>query len=855
MKRLLRKIVCIFLCLLVTASSLSRVAFAGGDFAYPEGVTAEQALNAVESTDRLIAALSSSFGGGDVSAMLSEGIYTDEAVSSVLISIYTSLNENGGDLSYIGIDGSVRSVASYLSAYPKVSETLAKFNSWEEVDPTALEWGVSDKESFADAMGTCFAPFNDILYTLLCSGTFEINRFIKIEGADGYKNAVIPMLQGMGCTPELTQAEFTAQADRNKATMVKNILLPLLNMVESCTEAPVSSLTDLLPRIAYFVKNGGMDACINTLLEPVTSNKLVEVATLLKIFDLETMSIDFEAMLNEGMSEMSKEGGMALASIVLDDLAACGTMNGDTFVSDKGKAYVVIMRWVIETLKLNSANMDAITNSLGMASTDMSFINDMLSKDTDTIVATLIGLFTPAEIGQPQAMVYPSVSPRSVSYTPNLTEKDYERALKEIDELLNDFVKEGGTANKMGEVIAAMIFTNENINSLMLGIYGALEENGLVPMLALMGIDATPGGVARCFTSEAHQKAAAALNKADTWADVSLKGVRWGFGSGSRSGFQEALTATLRPLYPVLKLLLAEEDMVLLNSITIKGADGYNTAVIPILEGLGCRSYYIKSYDSYKRDLEGDGVIENVLDPVFNLLDEICDKPVYSLTELLPNIIYFFNSGSLESCVNNLMLPVTALGEKFSGVVDMNIDATALTGEISVDSLLSGMISSGGMKLAKLDLDTIANLGTPVQRTSKSVINGQRVTYTYVEANQTGVFITLLRFLAETMKLPGNEDMLMGAMGSGDAGGMASYGASLSDKFADMTTDELIEWLYNLFFKERVKAQIVVKDDYMPTIIFEEAKPDYTWLYCVGAYAFVSLIAGAILFFNRKRLY
>ena len=70
-----------------------------------------------------------------------------------------------------------------------------------------------------------------------------------------------------------------------------------------------------------------------------------------------------------------------------------------------------------------------------------------------------------------------------------------------------------------------------------------------------------------------------------------------------------------------------------------------------------------------------------------------------------------------------------------------------------------------------------------------------------------------------------------------------------------MSVDELIEWLCQLFFKERVKIQIVVKEDYKPTIIFEEGKKDTKWVYAVVAYLGVSLVVGVILFVNRKRLY
>jgi hypothetical protein len=132
----------------------------------------------------------------------------------------------------------------------------------------------------------------------------------------------------------------------------------------------------------------------------------------------------------------------------------------------------------------------------------MSFVTDLLKKDTDTIVKTIILLFAPSKIGAAQPMVYPSISPKSVSYTPNLTKEDYDKVLDEIDDLLDDFVKEGGTANKMGEVVAAMIYTPTNVNAIVKGIYGMFDENGIVDMLRLMGIDASPKGVASMLTEK-----------------------------------------------------------------------------------------------------------------------------------------------------------------------------------------------------------------------------------------------------------------------------------------------------------------------------------------------------------------
>ncbi len=855
MKKSFKKFICFLICILIVFSSVSVAAVSGDNAPYPDGVTAEQASNAVNGTDALLGAAVPALTGKPLKDIVTPMLYNSQVLSSIVLGLYTSLAERSSELEGIGVDVSVSNVADALSAYPDVSAALMKYSSWSEVNLEGVSWGVTEKNGFAEACGAAFSPLNDVLYMLLCSGTYELLGFIRIQGADGYANAVVPMLNSLKCTGILTQEQFTADANASKNNMVKNILLPMLTWLEQVLMTPADTLTDSLPSFAYFMESGEMDKCMDALLAPITSNKLVELAVSLKIIDLELFNVDLKGILDVLLTDMSNEGGLKLKDLDTKALSKCGSYNSGVFVSDKGMAYVAIMRWIVDTLKLNSENMPQLLNITGSSSEGMQdFIKQILSNETDAIVGTIILLFSPTEIGRAESMVYPSVTTATVQYTPNLTIKNYEKVLNEIDDLLDEFVKEGGSYSTVEQLLRSTIYTNNNVNSVLVGIYSMFEENGMTEMLKLLGIDISPKGVAGELTEKDYKKAVAILSKAQSWSKVSLNGVSWGFYDGSRKGFQNALSAVLRPLYPVLKVLLAEEDMVVMNSITIKGADGYNTAVIPILEALGCDSSDIKSYSSYKKSIKNDGVIKNVLDPVFDLLDDVFEKPVYTLTEILPNIVYFMNSGSLEKCISNLLLPITAFTDKLSGIYKVNLDTSAITKELDINKLLNGMLESSGMKIAEFDVNTLASLGVAEQRVSKSTVNGEKTKYTYVKADKTGVLITLLRVLAKTIKMPGNENLLMGAMGDGNAS-FAMYSDSLSAQFATMTEDELIEWLYNLLFKERVKVEITTGEDYKPTIIYKPAEKDYTLLYIFGAYLLVAGVVGLIIGINRKRLY
>ena len=846
MRNISRKIISILMCLMVLFGTVSTVAVASYEADYPPGVTAQEATNAVSGTDTLLNNAVPALTGKKLPALVKPMLYSSETLSSLLLGIYKDMSADAQMMEALGVDISLESVADALYSYPDVYQALLKADTWAEVDLAGINWGVKDKQTFATALGKAMSPFNDLFYMLLCSGEYKLMDFITINGANGYENAIVPLLHSLKCENLISQEEFTLQATQDKSTMVKNIALPVLSFLEKALENPANELTSALPSFAYFKESGELQACMDSLMSPIMENSLVKLAGLLKIIDTSALTLDLNMLLQGGI------GGFSLAPIDTARLSKCGSHNGFEFVSDKGRAYVEIMRWLVDSLKLNK---DSLLNGMsgeGAAAISPDIIKGLIDKDTDLIVGAVIKLFTPGALGEAELMVYPDLKETSVAFTPNLKDKELDKVLKEIDPLLNDFVKEGGSYSTVESLLKSTLFTNANINAALTGIYGTLEKEGLSSVLLLMGIDISPKGVAKHLTSSDYEGAVKVLNGADSWNNVSLKGVTWGFYNGSQNGFRNALTAILRPLYPVLRTVLAGEDMVVFDAITVKGADGYNTAIIPLLEALGCTN--IKTYSEYLNSSSGDGVITSVIDPVFSLFDELSRAPVNTLTKKLPNIVYFINSGSLEKCITNLLLPITSFTDSLSGIVDMKVDVSALTKDLDLNKLLTTVLEGTGMKVAQFDINQVAGMGKRVERTSKRSLNGEYVKYYYVEAEQKTVLMAVLRVLAKTLKTPGNENLLMGTM-AGDNSTFATYSSSISEQFAAMTEDELIEWLYNLLFKERAQVEIVVDEDYKPTIIFKEPEPDYTWVYIAGGVLGVGLLAGIILYVNRKRLF
>ena len=124
------------------------------------------------------------------------------------------------------------------------------------------------------------------------------------------------------------------------------------------------------------------------------------------------------------------------------------------------------------------------------------------------------------------------------------------------------------------------------------------------------------------------------------------------------------------------------------------------------------------------------------------------------------------------------------------------------------------------------------------------------------EGKDGGTFYTpstVVRYMVEVMKAPGNESLVTGFMAGGAEGGndmFATYSAGIGDEMAKMTTDETVEWLYKLFFRERAVKEIKPQDDYLPTIIYE-AEKEHTVL---KGFIFVVVIlcVGELIFLKNR---
>ena len=857
----MKKVICFLLAVIMTffATSSSVVAFAAAP-AYPEGVTETETNNALIGTEELLSYILKNYLKTDLKTVLEPMIYNDATVSELLVSIYAPMEETASDLKAIGIDVTINGVAKGLKKYPDVQNVLLNAGSFQNLDLSNVKWGVTDKSSFARAISATLSPFNNLLFMLLCSGKYNVANFTKIEGGNGYENAIVPMLNALGCKVELSQEEFKNQAKEDKSTMIYNILMAALTVVDKMEEKPIDTLVTVLPSFAFFCESGQMDACFNNLLAPVKENAYIKLAILLKIIDLESMKLDVEVMLNDALTGMTAESGLALPPIDFEALSKCGGSDGVTFTPNKPLAYVTIMSWIVDSLKLNKAALPELLKGLNAGDTkndllSPDILNKLLETDTKNVVKTVILLFNDSKLADAKPYNFPTVTFSQIAYTQNLGEKDFTKVLNGIDDLIDEFVQEYTDYRKLETLLKNTIYTNKTVGELTIGIYSALEKEGVLEMLSVMGVDATPKGVASLLTESEFMQVRNALLRATNWSKVNFNYVSFGFYDGRRTGFENALVAMLRPLIPLLEVVLKGETITFMNSIKINGGDGYNTAIIPILEALGCDSKNIKTYEQYKNDTRKDAVLRNITTPVLDLLDDLFEKPVKTALDILPNALYFIDSGNLEICITNLLLPVTALLEKIEPIYKVELDTGTISSSMNTNDIFKSLEKELGFKLKDFNLKALYSYGETETKTSKQVLNGKNTTYTYIKADKEALLLTVLRYLVDTLKLPENKGALDGLMSGGGADSFALYASQIFEQFEKMTTDEIVEWLHNLLFKERAIAPLQEGESYNPTIIYEEAPKDYTVLFIIGGVALFGAVVGLVFYLNRKKLY
>ena len=859
LKPIVKRALCLALVIICCLSPALSVA--GLAVNYPEGVTKEDCEAAVPKLNSVIPA-AARLTGQSLEDTVYGALITDASLNSLFKSVYSEMAGNSSTLSLLGINVTPAALASALADYPEVSRRIGSLTSLEDVLSVCdgFTWGVTTKSGFASAAAAMFSPFNALLNAVLCGGTAQINLLMAIKGDDGYGNTIVPLLNAMSCPSVMSSADFAAAAGEDRNSMVRNIVLMLFSALDNLLAAPGDGVCSTLPTLAWYIHSGKLSEAVKTLTDPLALRVgIVTIpgipALLANITDMEGM--DISSLLGDiDISKMTGGEGatLQLPEMDLAALAACGEEKDGAFTPDRPAALLTVTGWLVKTVKLNADALLKDNEDAGR------LLKPLLEKSDDELVKALLLLLGESRGSFPNPFVwtYGEYKSDEILSTPNLTMDDYATVLEKIDPFLDEVAAEKTPGATIADTVRPLLYSNSLLGTIASTLYSALNKDEIKAALPVLGLDASPAAVADAL-ADSHPAAARTIRGLASWEQLTANAIDFGFENGDRDGFRRAFIDLLSPFETLFRYLFAEGTVTILGGVTLEGSDGYNSVVIPVLEALGCPSGSIRTYAQYK-ETAGDDPLTDIVEPILALLDQICGKPVKTVCARLPNIVYFLYNDGLKNCLSNLLYPVTAKLEQIglSGV--FSAETLGMT-ELDVDGAVEKLVGSANLKIRLLrpNLRRLESFGRQTTLVSKRTSEGAETVYTYIEADSPAVLLTALRYLVNTLSLEENKEVLSSFMGSlmesqGDKEAdpdkpdmMAMYAGSIGEKFKSMTTDEIIEWLYDLLFRETPKVE--PEDDYIPTIIYEKEKTRHP-----GAVIAVTAALLVLAFFTLRYL-
>lgn len=259
-------------------------------------------------------------------------------------------------------------------------------DAWKTVEFKNGDMGFKDgdREGFLDACAAIFRPFSIITMALTLENT--ISTSAGTYTYNGYEK-LVPVfealdLRGVVSSHDYTLAVNAAPSANDKMdARFRQILVPVVNLIDDLAKDPLNTVLDLLPKLGYVLSSGILNDQINAIL---ASLKFVSVnpvdLTTEGLFDiiapkLENIAINDETSVSIKLDKarfvkfMNEIAGCG--EYVLKDSVARGMKKYVTIKADRADAYVVTFSYLHDVVTTKD-NVDAIKTVVGTFVTDES---------------------------------------------------------------------------------------------------------------------------------------------------------------------------------------------------------------------------------------------------------------------------------------------------------------------------------------------------------------------------------------------------------------------------------------------------------------------------------------------------
>lgn len=608
-------------------------------------------------SDKTLTALAALLAKLDLNALLAPKTEEGEETAPAL-----DIDANSLVKDFLGID-----LAAVAAQYADIAAAV-------EADPEYVaDFGVdSGTVTFAEALTDMLAPLSAVLDFILAGENLTItveDKTVELIGYDGYNNAIIPLLEALGCT-------VTA----NPENALEAVLTALIGKIEAITDSdkPIKAIIDILPGVFYFITSKGLSVSVRNLLQPV----YVILDTIRPVYDLDLNAL-INGLLPEGIMFNIDDIGLDLVFDLLKtfvpdlDLSGLKDVIYDicyNVATEYDSASTLQKNWKKGAFNDDFSAADLLTVVLSFVlewatiEDNAKALDEMLG--TDGLIASVGTVFESVEInyGTPDWMYWFETEEEFNSYVegnnalPNtLNSLTYpndwsEEAAAYIADNLADLADmvvglieiDGIKYASVAELIDAKldVFSAETINSVVGLIADLLKDvdDNLLSVGYLLDVDVVGLKNYEC-TAEITDVKSFAKELANILTTYAGGLVNWLFFADD---FRFA----------------KKSDNT--DTIVINGGLGYEKGLALVLEALGCT-------------LPEEATVESVLLSLASRVEEILASPVDEVIDFLPNLVYFLNANGASVAVDNLLQPVYALLDKLA-VFGVELDLAGLLG-------------------------------------------------------------------------------------------------------------------------------------------------------------------------------
>lgn len=284
---------------------------------------------------------------------------------------------------------------------------------------------------------------------------------------------------------------------------------------------------------------------------------------------------------------------------------------------------------------------------------------------------------------------------------------------------------ENGIGPFLKNLLEEKLFNNDMVNTIFNAIYpmliGLSDKIDIETILDnALDVQYKPHDVATALYGMAGESSAYyKIADLESWTDLFKKDANgnytkveldWGLdkeGIDKCDTFLRVVSALASPAAFLIKYLMADNALNVLNLIQLPSYAGYQYAWIALLEALSCSDIltYNEYYDSTLEEGIGNAnAIYNLVAPLNSLLNKVYADPINTVLNIIPNLLFFISIGGLNDLLNNvlhfayvildILKPIVNGYDILNGLIsNIQIGSMTLNLTIPLDVDFNGLIS------------------------------------------------------------------------------------------------------------------------------------------------------------------